>query len=200
MANFSIAYNKYILPFEGGYVNHADDKGGETYAGIARNFHPTWEGWKTIDAIKQGRTIKRNEKFPTLNNLVTNFFLDLWNKNRFGEIKSQDVANIFYDFYINSEKSAIKKVQEILKVSRDGVLGSNTLAAINNLDAAKLYNTIKDARIKFYETLVKNNPSQSVFLKGWMNRINSFPTLVVTGSVTIFILIGLFVFLLTLKK
>jgi lysozyme family protein len=200
MANFSIAYNKYILPFEGGYVNHADDKGGETYAGIARNFHPTWEGWKTIDAIKQGRAIKRNEKFPTLNNLVTNFFLDLWNKNRFGEIKSQDVANIFYDFYINSEKSAIKKVQEILKVSRDGVLGSNTLAAINNLDAAKLYNTIKDARIKFYETLVKNNPSQSVFLKGWMNRINSFPTLVVTGSVTIFILIGLFVFLLTLKK
>jgi lysozyme family protein len=200
MANFSIAYNKYILPFEGGYVNHADDKGGETYAGIARNFHPNWEGWKTIDAIKQGRTIKRNEKFPTLNNLVTNFFLDLWNKNRFGEIKSQDVANIFYDFYINSEKSAIKKVQEILKVSRDGVLGNNTIAAINNLDAAKLYNSIKDARIKFYETIVKNNPSQSVFLKGWMNRVNSFPTLVVTGSVTIFVLIGFFVFLLTLKK
>ena len=44
MADFKVAFAKTIR-FEGGYVNHKADKGGETYKGIARNFWPKWKGW-----------------------------------------------------------------------------------------------------------------------------------------------------------
>jgi len=45
-----------IIPFvidkEGGYVltNRKDDRGGMTYAGVARNKNPDWPGWAVVDA------------------------------------------------------------------------------------------------------------------------------------------------------
>jgi hypothetical protein len=37
---------------EGGFklIDIAADRGGQTYAGIARNFHPNWPGWHCIDS------------------------------------------------------------------------------------------------------------------------------------------------------
>lgn len=50
-AEFLTAFERMIRN-EGGYVLHtvADDKGGMTYAGIARNRWPNWAGWSVIDA------------------------------------------------------------------------------------------------------------------------------------------------------
>ena len=49
MAEFRPAFEKMIHN-EGGYVNHtvAGDRGGQTYAGIARKFHPDWQDWGLI--------------------------------------------------------------------------------------------------------------------------------------------------------
>jgi len=51
MADFNDAYEKTILN-EGGYKLHnvPDDRGGQTYAGIARRYHPNWPGWRYIDS------------------------------------------------------------------------------------------------------------------------------------------------------
>lgn len=46
--NFLKSYD-ILIKHEGGYVNDPDDKGGETYKGIARKFNPDWKGWKIID-------------------------------------------------------------------------------------------------------------------------------------------------------
>ena len=45
MADFQPAFEKMIRN-EGGYTLHnvASDRGGQTFAGIARNFHPNWPG------------------------------------------------------------------------------------------------------------------------------------------------------------
>jgi hypothetical protein len=33
---------------------------------------------------------------------------------------------------------------------------------------------------QFYENIVKNKPSQSIFLKGWLNRLNSLENAIKT--------------------
>ena len=56
-----------MLKREGFYNNDPDDMGGETYRGVARNYHPQWEGWAIVDARKQalGRPLRRNERIPS---------------------------------------------------------------------------------------------------------------------------------------
>jgi lysozyme family protein len=54
-----------VMKYEGGYVNHPNDLGGETYKGIARNAHPNWEGWKFID-----------QKRPVPEDLVRRFYYE----------------------------------------------------------------------------------------------------------------------------
>ncbi len=48
---FEAAY-KESMGHEGGYANDHNDKGGETYKGISRVYHPHWGGWQTVDSFK----------------------------------------------------------------------------------------------------------------------------------------------------
>lgn len=192
MASFETAYNKYIKPNEGGYVNITADKGGETYAGIARNFFPNWSGWTYIDFIKRTKgTIARYTKFPDIQFEVDQFYRDWWTTRRFGEIKSQEVANLIFDFNVNSG-SAIKILQRIVGVTADGAMGPATIAAINKMDPAKLHEALKAERLKLYQSLVAKDPTQGVFWDGWMARLASFPTLKAGISIALVMtLIGL---------
>lgn len=202
MASFDQAYKKYIQPWEGGYDNNPADKGGETYAGIARNFHPTWSGWAYIDEKKKLGAIKNNQKFPAIQDKVDKFYLlAMWEPNNFGQINAQPVADILFDWYVNSGSNAARTkgsetfgVDEILNrdfgfnLPNDSKFDTATINAINKVDSTRLYNTIKKERINFYNQLIKNNPSQKVFEKGWLARINSFPDIVVAGASGLIIL------------
>jgi lysozyme family protein len=203
MASFEIAYRKYILPSEGGYSNIPEDKGGETYAGIARNFHPNWPGWTYIDFVKKTKgPIARNTKFPDVQYQVDDFYLNWWNSQRFGEIKSQDVANLLFDYNVNSSSLAIKAIQRIVNVPVDGGMGPKTIAAINASDPTKVYTALKAERKAFYDSIVKRDPTQEKFYAGWMNRIASFPDLITPtsiGVVTIGLGLALLIFFLTQK-
>lgn len=178
-ASFDIAYKKYILPNEGGYANLKNDKGGETYAGIARNYNPTWPGWTFIDFEKKrlGSEPKNNTKWPTVQYLVDQFYLDRWNAHRFGDIVSQDVANLLYDFHVHSQSSAIKVIQKLMGVTADGAMGPATIAAINKMNAAKLHDSLVNARRQFLNALIDKNPTQEGFRDGWMKRLAKFPVL-----------------------
>lgn len=62
-------------------------------------------------------------------------------------------------------------------ISTDGVLGPNTRAKVSeayNKMKEWFINAYVEERIMFCERIVANNPSQSVFLKGWKNRANEF--------------------------
>jgi len=194
MANFQIAFEKYILPNEGGYAFVPGDKGGETYAGISRVYFPTWKGWDFID--RQKKPIKNNTKFHELDSDVRDFYYALWNDNNFGLIKSQEVANIFFDFFVNSANSAIKAVQKLLGLPADGHLGSITLGKINSLDPASLHDKILQRRKEFYQAIVNRDPSQQKFLSGWLRRLDSFPTLVKAAGFSILILVALLILVL----
>ncbi len=214
MAIFGTIYNAFIAPAEGGYVNDPLDAGKETYAGISRVNFPTWSGWPIIDTKKvAGQPIKTNTKFPELTPKVTAFYNALWNANNFGLIKSQDVAGILFDWFINSGYLSVSTtspetfgVDEILNrdfgysLPKDSRFDSATINAINAVDPVKLYTIIKSERKKFYESIVKAKPSHQKFLAGWFARINKFPDLVTAGKLSLISIIVIVLVLVVISN
>jgi lysozyme family protein len=171
MASFTLAYNVYVAPAEGGYANVPGDRGGETYAGISRVFYPDLPLWKYIDSVKAKRPIQHNEKFPELQPQVNEFYNKLWNKHRLSEINNQFIAGIIFDYIVHSGTTAIKAVQQILGVKVDGIIGPETINAINKQAPEILAQKILEQRRNFLISFA-NKPNQQQFLRGWLNRID----------------------------
>lgn len=191
MAQFQPAYTQFIEPWEGGYGWLDADKGKETYAGISRRYNPSWPGWSVIDAEKNrlGVTkLKHNSKLPQLTAKVVEFYLDMWNKYKLGNLKSQDIANISFDSLVNHGPGGLEK---ILAKAFEGD-PSNPLPLAKYFETANavsnpgdLHKAIKNARGAYYNQIILNDPSQEVFRRGWFNRLASHPDLIAGLSIGI---------------
>lgn len=177
MANFTIGH-KILESIEGGYVHDPLDRGGETLNGIARKFHPNWEGWAIVDAIKRAGSCDTKQlalklaSEERLQSLVGAFYKkNFWDKMRLDEIESQVVANNLYLFGVNAGIArAVKFAQQIVGTRQDGMLGAKTLAAINATDEAHFKKAFDALEIAYYKGIVQRNPSQERFIKGWLRR------------------------------
>lgn len=79
------------------------------------------------------------------------------------------------DYSITSGPSvAISKVQEILKLRIDGIIGPQTLAVLATKDPRKTNNSLVIARVMMICRLVQAKPSQLQFLAGWCDRAMQF--------------------------
>lgn len=158
----------FILQWEGGFVNDPDDLGGATNKGI------------TIDTFTEYKK-RKGQKAPTVTDLKNisdaewnDVFKSLyWDRWKADEIKSQAVANILVDWVWASGSHGIKRPQRLLGVKADGIVGKQTIAALNAMDAATLFKMIKDDRAKFIDEICKARPKNEKYRKGWMNRINA---------------------------
>lgn len=134
MAEFKSAYKK-TGGFEGGYVDDKVDRGGITYCGVAKNFHPNWEGWvklKSFYPLKKGQIIHD----PEIEGLVANFYKrEFWDKLRGDMITDQAIAEQLYDRAVNfGIKEAIRQSQAALGIEQTGKMDEATFAAINDPD------------------------------------------------------------------
>lgn len=183
---------------EGGYANNPADTGGETYAGIARNYWPKWEGWKYIDKYKAdyaksdkklslAKWVNGSAKVTSepLHLMVSGFYKqNFWDVNKLDEIKDQQLANSVYDFGVNSGTGRAAKFLQWAynneqafnethkKIIEDGKIGPKTLEAINNEDPAEIYNCFNTLRETFYRSIAKGNQVQ--FLKSWLSRLKPY--------------------------
>lgn len=164
MAEFN-RYAKKLVEIEGGYVNHPEDKGGPTNLGVTLNTFRQYCG--------QGKTIKdlRNMSYGTWCEIMKDMY---WDKCLADEIENQALAEIIVDWCVNSGTVGLRKVQEIAGTKPDGIAGPKTLDAINGANQKDLFDSIMAARNQFYVNIVKKNPTQRVFMNGWMNRLNQF--------------------------
>jgi len=154
----------FVLKWEGGFVNDPLDKGGVTYMGITiGTFRKFYGRDKTVDDLK---SVTKNQWLYIFKN-------GFWDKWRADEIKSQSVANMLVDWFWHSGINGIKIPQRLLGVMDDGIVGKITIAAVNNAEPRVFFNALRDARLQYVEDIVKRNPSQQKFLKGWKNRIES---------------------------
>lgn len=175
-AKFMPAFER-VKKYEGYYVNHPHDHGKETYQGITRRFNPDWKGWTHIDIHKNkfGRP-KTNEKLnEVINHYVLDYYLTLWLDEGFDNIKSQPVANYFFDFRINGGISVIitRRMLNRMDCKIDGntsVVNEELIDAINSIDPKIFIIALKNERMRFYNGIVKRDASQKIFYRAWKIR------------------------------
>ena len=165
MAEFTEAFEEMIRN-EGGYVLHnvPGDRGGDTFAGIARRYHPAWSGWAYIDADDSGN--------PALTDCVREFYREqFWDRLRGDHILDQRVADTLFDFSVNAgARTAVRLAQQILGATPDGILGTMTLDLLNQYPANEFLYRYAMAKVARYAEIVNSDRSQSKFLLGWINR------------------------------
>lgn len=156
----------FILKFEGGYVNDPADSGGPTNKGVTINtFRSVYGRAKTINDLKHMTDNEWRHIFKSL----------YWDRCKADDITDQSIANLLVDWAYNSGTSlAIRHIQRIVGVNADGIMGNITLSAINRRSPLPLFGALKQDRIAFLNTTAQKNPRKKKFLKGWLNRVNSF--------------------------
>lgn len=164
MADFQ-KYAPKLRILEGGFSNRRNDRGGPTNQGVTlRTFRAHFGADKTVEDLKNISP----EQWTAI--MKPGF----WDKCQGDKITSQSVAEIFCDWCINSGTDKIRKVQFILGVKADGIVGPKTLAALNSQDPENLFNRIYIARERHFHRLVELDPTQKENLTGWLNRLKSF--------------------------
>jgi lysozyme family protein len=165
MANFDSAFDKMIRN-EGGFkLTHIEgDRGGQTYAGIARNAHPNWVGWQFIDA----NDLSNNK----LTQSVREFYRkEFWDRIAGDAITNQSIAETLFDFAVNAgSATAAKLAQIVVGVVPDGAIGPRTLTALNGCDPELFALKYALAKVSRYAEICNRDRTQSKFLLGWINR------------------------------
>lgn len=182
MSNFDKSFDEMLnLELSSPYNALHKNKGesGYTFMGIYESAHPNWKGWeliyKMLDLYKSlDKASYECYQNVFLTDLVKEFYkVNFWDKLRLDEIKSDRIADLIFKFAVNvGIKRAVRYAQMVANVRLDGIIGANTINALNTLDSGYFEKRYKAEFMKFYDGLVKRNLNRyDRFLKGWGNRV-----------------------------
>jgi lysozyme family protein len=172
MANFS-TYLPILQKVEGGFQSSPNDEGnfnsrGElvgTNFGISARFYEGIIGRPPSKIDMQSITQKEAKEL---------YKIHFWDRNLGDQFKSQSVANTVIDHQINSGRG-IKIAQRLLNerfgksLAVDGIMGKNTLKAINSVNAKIFVEKYNEARADYYKSV-----GNQTFLNGWLIRLRDF--------------------------
>ena len=157
----------YIKKWEGGFANDPADRGGATNKGVTIATFEAYCKAKSLPRPSVER-LKRMTDAEWIDILKTMF----WDRWQADKIKSQKLANILVDWVWGSGVYGIKIPQRILGVKQDGIVGDETLKALNVQEPDKLFQVIYEARKKYLNDITISRPANKRFLKGWLNRLD----------------------------
>ena len=159
---------KFILSFEGGFVNDPKDRGGATNKGVTIG---TWRQ-HGYDKNGDGRIDVSDLRLISDADATEILRRCYWRRCGADEMKDQSIANLLVDWLWISGTPAVTITQTLLGVKADGIMGKNTLAALNRQKPEAFFSRLKARRKLYYERLVKSKPSQRRFINGWLNRLD----------------------------
>ncbi|WP_394026604.1 glycoside hydrolase family 108 protein [Desulfovibrio falkowii] len=182
--NFNIAH-KFTAKWEGGESDHPDDGGGLTKYGVSLKFLGGLSGTQSNRDVLERMGIRLPITRQVIYDLTRDqaaslFRWQFWDKLRLGLIPLRP-AVVLYDAAVNSGPAqSVKLAQRGYNrcvaygqpLVVDGIMGPDTRAAMQRADTDKCLSAMLDAREAFFQTIVANNPSQQVFLRGWINRVD----------------------------
>jgi lysozyme family protein len=145
---------RHTISLEGGSVNNPNDAGGETKFGISKRSYPALD----IKNLTEEQAIEIYER-------------DFWKKMNLNLLCSPVVAGKVFDIGVNmGQSTAIRFLQQIVGAGVDGILGAKTAALVNVENEQLIINGLRKKQMLKYAEIVKKNPTQIVFLEGWINR------------------------------
>ena len=152
---FSLAQ---VLKSEGGYVNNPKDPGGETNMGVTKAAWSTW--------LK--RTILPGEMAQLTHADIIPFYKALyWDKSYCNQLPT-GIDYMVFDASVNmGVGQSIRLLQRSLGCVSDGVIGPNTMKAINDADVKTLIDKFSAQKEMFYKSLA----TFATFGKGWLRRV-----------------------------
>lgn len=158
-ANFDKAL-KFVLESEGGYSDNKNDPGGETKYGISKRSHPD-EDIKNLSLERAG---------------------EIYHERYWDAVKGDDLPSgvdyVTFDGAVNHGpqnagiflQRAVNRLKLVLRV--DGIIGPVTIQNVLGRDRQNLIADILRERDIFYRKIVAQEPSQEVFLNGWLARLS----------------------------
>jgi len=163
-----------VLEHEGGFVDHPNDKGGPTNYGI------------TLAALNE-YTGLRNSKLD-IKMLSEHTARAIYQENYYRKPGinrlPEAMQPLLFDMAVNHGcKTGVQLLQSQLLADGyecglvDGYIGRSTIAAaIKALaDLGQVFiNNLVNRRIARYRSIIKHDPTQAVFEKGWIARAETF--------------------------
>lgn len=161
-SNFDACLN-VILEREGGYVYHPRDPGSHTNMGITIY---------TLSDYRKKECTPEDVKNLTVEEAGKIYYQNYWEPLSCDDLPAGVDLSVF-DMGVNAGVlRAAKILQNVVGARSDGVIGSQTLLAVNEYvkrrGIQKLLESYRDARLSFYRTL----STYDVFGGGWTNRAN----------------------------
>lgn len=143
---------RFVLRWEGGFVNDPDDPGGATNKGVTQ---------KTYDSYcrKKGIPLRRVEQISDAE--VGDIYKSLYWDMVGGDREIWPLCLVLFDTGVNMGPGRARMFLTQAKKSMDSDPAN---------DALELARRVIDLRVNRYYFLVQRNPRLKKFLKGWLNR------------------------------
>ena len=167
-----------VIKEEGGFQNSPNDSGnyfngvliGTKYGITPNAYFDFYKKVPTLDTIKN---LSVAEAVPI-------YKIKYADKIRASEIANTSVMELMLFSVVNSGAGQIKSFKQLMnEVAGKKIVTVNAVPftsaevkLLNSLPQDRYFNALKKYREAFYKALVEKKPSNSIFLKGWLNRLN----------------------------
>ena len=165
-----------ILDFEGGFVDHPDDRGGATNFGLSLRFMKSTEDYELFDLTGDGDITIEDVKKLTREIAIEAYRKYFWLPLELDEFKTR-LALILFDMNVNhGSNRTVRMLQESINrisdkdITEDGLFGPQTKGATLDVNQIELCEVLLCRRERFFRQIVANDSSQEVFLNGWINH------------------------------
>lgn len=150
---------------------------GLTFYGIYEKWNKDWNGWSIVkNQLKLTPDLKVASKILAKNVILKSLVFEriktnYWDKAKLDNINSQKIADEIFLFGFNVDmKVAIKKTQKLINVPQDGIIGSQTIKALNSFDVNVFDIEFDKEEISYYDAIIKSKPYLAPNEKGWYKR------------------------------
>lgn len=165
-----------ILKHEGKYQNSSKDRGNWNSKGdqVGTNYGITPQVYEEHFGVIPTQADMKSLTEAQAREIYEKRYVDPVKRNLKID-ESHPAFQQLVDMTVNHGYSGmVTMLQRATGAKVDGKAGPGTQKAMQGIDPVKLNELLVDVRIDEYNRQAKSNPDKQVWLRGWINRANSF--------------------------